>query len=257
MISNGLLAILYMLHYLFYPDDYGYITRHIFNNSNLPSILKFLIYLSYAFILLLVIWKINYTFCFHNNFTCEIIVNYLPLFRQEFRLGSQFNSDYQTVNNLRKVEILSVEYRALEIIVKMYLDVIGILLVPGYVITLKAALFANVTLIRKWAVLENVSKLILMTTSFCFQSAWIIALHGSARLTLHSTRTIRSWKTDGFQESKLNKKYMAKFRKSCRPLKIGYKGHFAYKRHSLLTYLKSLYRGTFRALCALKGSQNN
>lgn len=133
--------------------------------------------------------KANYTFCFFNNFLFEVQIGYLSLIRKELRLRAKSTSSYQTVNKLRNLQNLNVEHRALEILLKMCLDVMGILLIPGYVIPLTGSLFANVTLIRQWTKLDTVSKSILLVMTMGCQITWILAMHASAILTLCSART--------------------------------------------------------------------
>ncbi len=249
-------SILFFSHYIFDPWDYAYLTHYILKHTFIPPIYKYLIYLIYSLIPLIVMLKVNFTFCFHNNFLVQVQIQYLPLLRKELNFRAK---SYQTVNQLRNLKNLILEHRALEILLKTYLDLMGILLIPGYVITLAGSLFSNLTLIRQWSKLDPVSKSILFVISMGCQITWILALHASSRLTLFSTRTIQSWKSkpagvmmNNKWGSAWNRKYMSKFQKSCRPFKIGYKSHFTFKRNSLLTYLKALYRGTFRALCALQ-----
>lgn len=90
---------------------------------------------------------------------------------------------------------------------------------------------------------------------FFAQTTWFLALHGAAIMYINSKKTIESWKSNGeWWGSRSNQAIMRKFKKSCRPMKVGYKNHFTYKRNSILNYLRVLYRGTFRALCTLKSS---
>ncbi len=69
----------------------------------------------------------------------------------------------------------------------------------------------------------------------------------SGRIHEDAKKTIKSWKNIEFS-SLHERKYMSRFRKCCRPLKLGIEGTFTIKRLSVLKFMRAIIKGTFRAL---------
>ncbi|OXA53902.1 hypothetical protein Fcan01_10405 [Folsomia candida] len=89
--------------------------------------------------------------------------------------------------------------------------------------------FANVSLIMYRNTMGSHIQLLLFSWSIIVEILWVIFLEMAGRFHTNAKRTISSWKQMKFRTPQ-EKRYMSKFRKSCRPLKIGCEGLFIIKR---------------------------
>jgi len=80
---------------------------------------------------------------------------------------------------------------------------------------------------------------------------WMSVLAFGGILAQNNMVGVRSWKSLK-TKSKLESKYVNKFRKGCKPVYIGLIGVFAIKRLTLPKYIYGLTRSIFRALLAIK-----
>lgn len=55
-----------------------------------------------------------------------------------------------------------------------------------------------------------------------------------------------------FWKRSADRKYMSKFRKSCKPIYLGFPGFMTITHKSVLKYMQGIVRGVFRMLLALK-----
>lgn len=82
------------------------------------------------------------------------------------------------------------------------------------------------------------------------QTYWGIMLAVCGKIKLRHKHTVKSWKY--FKcDSKLESKYLSKFRKATKPICVGEPGVFEIKRLTVLKFFRGIIKGTFRALLTI------
>jgi len=166
---------------------------------------------------------------------------------KEFR-PNQLN--YKTTNRLRRPYNLIHAYRTFEVMHGVAMDLIGKLILPYYTIAGQFILFWNFSALR-----EESLDVVLLLFSFISQLCTVFALEFSGRFSKNAILTVQSWKY--MNCSYFDKKCLNKFRKSCVPLRIETKGYFVIKRLTVLKFLRSIVKGTFRALLTLNSTRRS
>ncbi|CAL8085541.1 unnamed protein product [Orchesella dallaii] len=85
----------------------------------------------------------------------------------------------------------------------------------------------------------------------CFTS-WFVALKLCANIYNVTQRALGSMRRREDWGSQMEKKFMKKFLKSCKPLSIGYGKTYVIRNVSILNFFKFIIRGTARALLTLQ-----
>jgi hypothetical protein len=161
------------------------------------------------------------------------------------------NKKYTTQSSLRTPNSLLLEYRLLETIIFYTNDMVGRMALPFNALIGQFAIFSIVTLIRDWGTLDSSSIYVLSGTSSVLMIFWIFVLELCGRESSIGRRILKSWKLLKFQSSS-EAKYFHKIRKAYPLIQIGVPGLFTFKRKTVLSFVKGISRGTFRALMALK-----
>ncbi|OXA48133.1 hypothetical protein Fcan01_16921 [Folsomia candida] len=95
-----------------------------------------------------------------------------------------------------------------------------------------------------------------MTFLLCVPSAvlsWAALTTCTAKIQKSAKKCLTSWRVHGAHwESSWDRKYMAKFRKSCKPLYFGWDGLMVVTHKSVLKFIQGSIRGLFRTLLTLK-----
>ncbi|CAL8123067.1 unnamed protein product [Orchesella dallaii] len=156
-----------------------------------------------------------------------------------------------TLNSLREWQNYIVEYRSFEVMHTHVMEFYSPFIVLFNVVVVQNVLFCNVMLFTRWSQLSTVSVFILVFWSVASQVCWIFILEMGARLFVQGDRTIKSWK-DFNWGSRRGNKVMKKFGKSCRSIRLAHGSMFTIRKRNVLTFLKSILRGTFRAFLAFK-----
>lgn len=173
-----------------------------------------------------------------------------PIYRIEYncKLPSE---KYMTHSDFRSVPHFPLENRKSELLHLFAMNIYGIYIIPFQSLALNFVLYTNFVLIRHWNSLDYATRLITFGWSAGIQFFWYFVLHFGGRFYSYSKRNRVSWKfmeTKNLQEAK----YMSKFRKSTRPLGIGYEGYFIIKPLSVLKFLKGVVRWTIRVLLTIQ-----
>lgn len=155
------------------------------------------------------------------------------------------------LEELRNPSNLSLVYRCVEIWHGVFLENCGYLLIPIQFLVGQFALLISYSVITKWNVMQGPAKFCMMFTSFIVQCAWLGFTTFGAWFCDNTIKVLQSWKKlPGSSREEM--KYMGKFRKSCRPLYLGYPGVFRITRATVLIYIQGVSRGTFRVLLGLE-----
>jgi len=174
----------------------------------------------------------------------------VPIISNEFKLKC---SCYRTVDDLRKVQNLPKVYRALELYHKVSMELMGPVIIPVETVLSQLVLTCNFIIIKHGEKLSLIPLLLASFWTLLFQSVWIIFLNVCGLFFKHSAATIASWKSFEFKKTG-DSKVFGKFRRSCRVLRIGHGELYAIKRLTVLTFLRGIIRGTFRALLTLRNT---
>ncbi|CAL8145174.1 unnamed protein product [Orchesella dallaii] len=158
------------------------------------------------------------------------------------------NHTYRTMDSLRTGKNMRITYRTLQLLLTIFLESAGKILYPMNWLMLKMVTFMGGMVIKHGHKMEP----LVFNLTICWVLfglvMWGGCLEMNGRLFLYSQRAINSWK---YHDWEGEGKVMSKFRKSCKPLKMGYHNFFSIKRLSVLNFFKSVARNIFKAIVAL------
>lgn len=165
---------------------------------------------------------------------------------RELRLGAK---KYWSNSSLRCSGTIRITYRAFQIVHHSLLleCQFGIYLVwfNGFLQFL--AIFISFVLVEYWKALGPISKVPLVIGLVMLNIVCSLFYEIGGRLQKACMRTIASWKNYSWGSTRENR-IMGKFCKSCMPLLMCYGRQLVVNSKSLLTFHKSVTRGTVRAL---------
>jgi len=237
------------IHYFFNPDWRCYFISMI-PRSNPWYVHLYIFYgLQYYFLISGVFFCVS----FLGILFLSISILMFPLIRNELRPNRK---SYMTLNSLRQPGTVTEMYRTLEILMKLCNQALRPVILPLQSLTGQFSMFCNVTLITHWDSLDIMMRIIFFVWTLITAGAWVIVLQCGGWLYGNAGKTTRSWKNVSW--SKPDKKYLSKFRKSCRPMGVRVEeryGQYCMKRVTVLKYIKGLSKGTLGALMALKKDQ--
>ncbi|CAL8143290.1 unnamed protein product [Orchesella dallaii] len=193
--------------------------------------------------------KIILSFSFIMELAVEAAIQLLPLLQNELFVGSK--RTYKTKTTLREMANTLVEIRAITILIALLNQTGGILLLPASFLIGNSAVLANTIIIRYWKSMAGVTKLICIVATITMQICWIILVDLCRRLSKYSKLLLQSLQRREWG-SKQNYLYVRKWGISCKPYRIAYGKLFIIRRKSVLTFVKNVYRKTFKALAALQ-----
>lgn len=176
----------------------------------------------------------------------------MPLNSREFNLSLN-PSEQRMLPRFRSHQHFFKEYRAYEILHRQNISIFKFFIIPFQSLVMKCAMFCNFMVIRHWAHMDWIGLSFLLFVSILVITFWSFILEFGGNVLWHSKRNIYSWKNPNPAGNSIRGKELRKFRKSCRPLCVGYDGYFTIKRLSVLKFARSLVRGTFRVLLTLNG----
>lgn len=240
-------VIVAVLHFFFCSDNPIYITSVLpLRYASDPLVLLFF-GIIYFFAYGAGIWNA----LFHATFILTYAFYLTPFICWELRIG---RTSYKTIPELRNSQNLLRVYRWVEIPHGVAMTTYGCLIIPAQAIFAQIILLCVVMLIRHGVEFVKDPTLILMLggLSAAVFSFWSIILRFGSFFYVQAKRTVSSWKLLYFIWNRKEAKYLSKFKKSCRTLRIGYPGYYSMNNLSLLKFWKFIARGTFRALIGLK-----
>ncbi|OXA37094.1 hypothetical protein Fcan01_28165 [Folsomia candida] len=157
---------------------------------------------------------------------------------------------YKTYRSLRQPYNLIHEYISVQMIFKQVMSIYGFWLLVMHAFMGQFALFCNYSVIKYWDQLNPLTRILLIVWSAVVLIPWISFLHVSGNFYQLSQRTLKSWKEIKCRNT-LERKYLSKSRKACRPLKVGADGVFTIKRLTVLKFIRGIIKGTFRAMMTI------
>ncbi|OXA53891.1 uncharacterized protein LOC118435761 [Folsomia candida] len=234
-----------VLHYFLFPDT------PILLPTVLPPRWRYssLVYWGYSFVPMYYAFGIWQEMWIVSLLVVVYIFSILPLINCEFRVGPLKHKSSPELRS--SVWNLTAEYRRVEVMHQLFLDIIGSPLLVLQFAFGQFSLFCNVSVIHGRDSMDTPTKLLLILWSLTMQIMWILVLETSGYFREYAKTTLRSWKQLSCA-SREEKSYFSKFRRGCRPLKIGTGGVFTITRLSSPKFMRSIIRGTFRALLIRK-----
>jgi len=184
----------------------------------------------------------------HLQIVIMFLILILPILEKDFR---PTNPSFRTVDLLRSPEYFLKAYRSIQLLHKLGAETYGQIIPLMQTMESQLIILGLFTLIRNFSQLDEtvVSLLVVFVIlSFCF---WTGILWAAGKFGSISCATIQSWELFPWN-SRADRKYIIKFKRSCPPLLIGVQGVFNITKVSVLRFLQGLIRGTFRALLTLK-----
>lgn len=237
-------------HSFIYPEWPTYLTT-LFDEGTLPFSIRILFSLLVIYIILgcWAILQILLLFLLTNFcYTWEILKEFAC---QDGRSWSKHTFAHQHASaGFRSFANIRFHYTQLEILQICFLDIFGVLYVPVNIIATNLALFCNYTLIKRWEELDaaGATILIIWSTLSFIGPPMIYGIVGSLRNL--GVKVLLSMK-DADWGSKSQNVQMKKYVKGCDPLNYGLGKMFVIKRSTVLVFVRTVSRGTFRTLLAL------
>lgn len=253
MIFTVLTATISSIHCIFSPNTSIYII------NELPDSIRKTIT---ARVLMVVVWTIliqavwtNISFLIVAGTT--YIVYFIPLVTTELYCATNLElknlqfPNYLTNPSFRRPRTVRTIYRKLEISHKRILGFCSHILIPIQALTLQLVLFCSYVLFNHWRSLDRAAALQFFNWCLFASSTWSSILQLSGMIYVKSKRTLVSWKQKNWG-NRWENRLMSKFRRSCKPLTIGYGKTFVIKRLTVLKFFKAVIRGIFRTLLMTK-----
>lgn len=175
-----------------------------------------------------------------------VLAIFFQLVLREIKLG-KLGTFYILKDQVRKPEDLALVYRSAHMIFcRVNLWIGKIFIVTHAVATMFFVVGVSIAM-KFYDRLSTTKICLLLMWTFAVAIVWTILLLFGGHLHLHTTKAIASWKRNQWK-SRMERKVMLKFSKSCKPIYLGYGKLFQMKNISVLVYLKGISRGILRAL---------
>lgn len=180
--------------------------------------------------------------------TCVIYILFvynLPILGQELRIGRKF---YKTNNVLRSNPVnLIIAWNSIELLIKICNVEVAFALLCMQIAIVCLVLFATSTLVYHWNMLDITTRVFLLFVSSIAVVCWSIFLMLAGLQYKWGRDTIASWRPECWPD-KRNSAFIRKQRNAIRPFSLGYGKRYCIKPISVLAFLRSVSRNTFRAL---------
>lgn len=147
-------------------------------------------------------------------------------------------------------------YRSLQLAMHEIRLLFGKYLPPCQTLLGQLTISTGYICIAEGAKIDGATKMaFILTVSFAVLS-WTALMICAGKIQKSSNECLTSWRVLGDHwESRADRKYMSKFRKSCKPIFLGLDGYMIISHKSVLKFLQGIVRGLFRTLLALKGNK--
>ncbi|OXA40239.1 hypothetical protein Fcan01_25084 [Folsomia candida] len=190
-----------------------------------------------------------------QTFTAFILF-ILPVLREELALtrGPRYTGKFKCSPALgASPENLVLVYRSLQLLMK------DLSILCGRYLPILNTLFAQLSISSGYVLIvegrktDDSMKMVLLVCVPFTVLVWAGFLVCVGKIQASSKECLTSWKVGAARwEAKEEKKYMAKFRKSCKPIYFGFEGFIVVTQKTVLKFMQGVVRGLFRALLALK-----
>lgn len=259
LIWTVLSLFIFSCHYFIFPWDaaygYGHLYRLLIGPKPETSVNGLVLYLMYGVFNTYVTTKTYFGLGFIPDTLSLCFFVFSPIIAKEIKIGSATNS-YKSIGALRKIPNLPFCYRTLQILLTLFIESHGLMVVVGMVLMLKLSVCIQLSLRYQWKVLINILRVLLIGSLIVGNGIWMCSMHMLGRLSVSSKKSIKSWMKINnktvFLGSRKELRYMKAFTRSCPCLKIGYCNVYHVKRASMLLYVKQVSRATLKSMLAIQ-----
>ncbi len=241
----------YLAHYIIFPQDPAYPCKILIKTFSTSPTFDMSIYLSYGALNLYLVTKMHFLFLFFIDFLFLAFVAIVPFVTKELRLG---RANYKTTTYLRRPYSITKYYRSLQLLFIPFTQALALLNVWAHLLMLTFSVFLQVSLIVHWDRIGGWMKAIFITLLCSTNLIWLCSLDVLGRLVVASDKTIKSWTkiSANFKVNRIDRIFLKKFQKSCKPIMISYRGFYVVRRATILGFLKMTNRLTFRTLLTFR-----
>lgn len=144
-------------------------------------------------------------------------------------------------------------YRSLQLAMKEIRLVFGKYFPIMQTLLGELAISAGYVLIVEGGKIDLVTRMTLMACIPFAVLSWAALMTCAGTIEKASKECLTSWKVYGDHwESSADREYVSKFRKSCKPLYLGWDGFMVVTHESVMNFMQGVIHGVFRAILALK-----
>lgn len=226
------------------PNFFG----NVILDTDLPVIIRFSVSYILNFYLIFIMYL---NLC---TATCLIFIYgvlIVPFVLLEFRVDRN-PSKYFACHELRMPPMLCNAWRTVQTLQQTFNDLIGIILVPTQFFCGKLVVVVAFLIIKQGNELPMSKRVMWTTWAICLGLFWSLVLLMGGYIHMYGRKILVSWKYHKWIGlTKVERKMMSKFRKSCYPLSISYGKTYIIKRLSVLKFIRGITAGIFRALLTI------
>ncbi len=207
-VAAGLLMNLFFVMFSKFPVFVGSLAVIYFRDfTYLSMIIRIIAHILH----LLVTFHIFMALVFIQLFILLFVGSAVPFWQKELNVK---RLRHRTVAELRTPIYLSNLYREVQLVNKVFISVLGYVLVPTQTLITQLVLFVCYRMSKHRNKLGATVEMVMVS--------WVSVLELGGYLILNGENVLKSWKYQNW-ELGYNKKLMSKFRKSCKPIMINFK----------------------------------
>lgn len=238
----ALLACMFSMVYFIFPNSAAHLTSEIED----PRFKYAIVQCSYG---LAIAWMAMSVCSMLALSTSALFIYYhlvLPIQAKEFRVGAAVRGQ-KALPDLRTVQHLPSVYRCMEYLTNFQNRVLSQSLIPVQTVVLYLVLFCNTMLIKHWNRLNFTLRVTFITITGAGCLGWIFVIKTLSLCSVWNKKTRASWKRNNWGK-RADGLYMARFARSCKPMCVCFGKYYMVQPKSVLKFLRSVSRGTFRVL---------
>lgn len=195
--------------------------------------------------------------CMYHNLCFVVEISFLysvvivPFILLEFRVDRK-KSSYFACHKLRTPPLLWSAWRTVQVLQGRINDFIGIVLIPVQMICSKMVVICVFLVIQHSNELSPSRKLLWIIWAVLTGIFWSMVLLLGGYIYLYGKKVLISWKYHKWEGiSRLEKRIMSRFRKSCIPISVAYGSTYVIKRLTVLKFVRGLVTSLFRVLLTI------
>ncbi len=248
LVTAGIVLSIFVFIFCIYDPREGILLGRLipmkFYNSICPS--GFLVALFYAYLILI----LEATICTTGSLVLIYMFYLTVLLDNEFHLNS--TKKYRTTNLFREPENLRNSYRTLQILNEYFLCFIKLYVTLFHWLFSVFPVFANNVLMRYWNSFTWIEITMLIFATLVVITFWMLTLQFGKYLWIKGQQNLHSWICVNSSCLQREKRVMAKFRRSCRPILIRHGNMLVLGRMTQFIYVKSIILYTGKSWLAFK-----
>jgi hypothetical protein len=238
-------SIFVLIHYVIYPDS----SMHLLLMW-MPSWLR-THWVTFVLYGVLWVWFVMALYSI-LAFILIVIASYgaliVPIVCRELVRGKI--SGYKTKGLLRLLpKHVTMEYRKIQVIQLNVNEQLGVTLISLEALIGETAVYSNFIMLTMWEELDGITAAVFVFIAVAVTIGWVVFLEGFGMFHKRGQELLESWRLASWS-SKMDRIWVEKFVKSCRPLAMRSKEHFCVRRISSLKFLQAVVVGTLSLVLA-------